>query len=118
MSSNRRIVTSEDQKQAVLEKIKQYEAKGFPEAGELHALIMQTDPSLCPRLWYGMPGYAKSKDSAVLFFFRKDKYITFGTTESIHITDNPDFIPYAFFAMNFGDEVQEKLIDTVKRAMK
>ena len=45
----------------------------------LHEIIMETAPELKPRLWYGMPGYAK--DGPVLVFFRKDAYGTFGITE-------------------------------------
>ena len=80
MSKDRRNVTSKDLMNEVFTKIKQYEDKDFPEAGRIHALIMKANPSLCPRLWYGMPGYAKTKDSAVLCFFRKDTLISFGIT--------------------------------------
>lgn len=85
MVTDRRSVTSEDLNQQVLAKIKQYEDTGFPEAGEIHKLIMTANPSLSPRLWYGMPGYAKTKDSAVLCFFRKDTLISFGISESANI---------------------------------
>lgn len=85
MPTGRRKVTSEDLKTEVLAKIKQYEDNNFPEGARIHELIIQTNPSLCPRLWYGMPGYAKTKDSAVLCFFRKDTLISFGITESANL---------------------------------
>jgi len=85
MSSNRRNATSEDLKNDVLAKIQHYAENGFPEALAIHKLIMQASPNLAPRLWYGMPGYAKTKDSAVLCFFRKDELISFGVTESTNL---------------------------------
>lgn len=118
MPTNRREVTSADLNKEVLDKIELYESKGFPEASRIHNIIMQTEPSLHPRLWYGMPGYAKTKDSAVLIFFRKHTFITFGVTDSIKITGDPSFIPTSWFAMKFDKSVEEKLIDTVKRATK
>lgn len=32
----------------------------------LHEIIMETAPELKPRVWYGMPVYAKSKSTPVL----------------------------------------------------
>ncbi|CAA0119871.1 Uncharacterised protein [Mycolicibacterium vanbaalenii] len=52
-------------------------------ASRLHEIIMKAAPELKPRLWYGMPGYAKSKSSPVICFFRvdADDYVSFGLTE-------------------------------------
>lgn len=85
MSKSKRNATSEDLASEVLTKITQYTQKGFLEAKQLHDIIMQANPDLKPRLWYGMPGYTKTKGSAVLCFFRKDALISFGVTESVDI---------------------------------
>jgi hypothetical protein len=37
----------------------------------LHALILRSAPALRPKVWYGMPGYAK--EGPVICFFRADK---------------------------------------------
>src|SRR5579864_2547897 len=47
----------------------------------LHAIVKASTPVLWPRLWYGMPAYAK--DGKVLCFFQsaakfKTRYATFG----------------------------------------
>src|SRR5207302_5532751 len=47
----------------------------------LHAIIKASAPGLSPRLWYGMPAYAK--DGKVVCFFQsaqkfKTRYATFG----------------------------------------
>ena len=50
----------------------------------LHALIKAIAPALLPRLWYGMPAYAKAgKGGKVVCFFQsasrfKTRYATFG----------------------------------------
>src|ERR1700739_2725162 len=40
-------------------------------AKRLHAIIKASAPALTPRLWYGMPAYAK--DDKVVFFFQDAK---------------------------------------------
>src|SRR5207237_4406723 len=45
----------------------------------LHAIIKASAPALSPKVWYGMPGYAK--DGKCVCFFRADKYMTFGFTQ-------------------------------------
>lgn len=53
-----------------------------PVIGErLHAIIKANAPSLSPKLWYGMPAYAK--DGKVVCFFQsaqkfKTRYASFG----------------------------------------
>lgn len=118
MATNRRNVTSEDLKAEVLDKIAHYADDGFPEAPRLHEVIMTANPALCPRLWYGMPGYAKTKDSAVLCFFRKDTLISFGFTEAVDISSvNPDaesMIPSAWYITEFDQAAEEKVAEIVR----
>lgn len=120
MTINRRNATSEDLKNEVLAKIKDYTEQGFSEAERLHELIMQANPSLCPRLWYGMPGYAKTKDSAVLCFFRKDMLISFGVTESVALdsldSTAPGMTPSAWYISELTTEAESVVSEVVKKA--
>jgi hypothetical protein len=56
----------------------------YREMGErIHAIIKTNAPTLTPRLWYGMPAYAKN--GKVICFFRsgekfKERYMTLGFT--------------------------------------
>lgn len=118
MPTNRKVVTSEEQKQAVLAKINDYTQKGFPEAKRLHEIIMAANPGLQPRLWYGMPGYAKTKDSAVLCFFRKDDLISFGITESVDVSmlsDEP-MVPSAWYITELTQATESQVNQIVTRA--
>jgi hypothetical protein len=118
MPTNRRNVTSEDLKNEVLAKIKEYENKDFPEASRIHELIMEANPSLCPRLWYGMPGYAKTKDSAVLCFFRKDTLISFGITESANIKNQDSIVPSAWYITQLDKATEAKISKVVAESTK
>ena len=56
----------------------------------LHAIIKAAAPELEPRLWYGMPAYAK--DGKVLCFFQsaqkfKTRYSTFGFSDKANLDD-------------------------------
>jgi uncharacterized protein YdhG (YjbR/CyaY superfamily) len=53
----------------------------------LHAVIKATAPALSPRLWYGMPAYAK--DGNMVCFFQpaqkfKTRYATLGFMAPTH----------------------------------
>lgn len=118
MVTNRRNITSEDLKNEVLEKINQYVQDGFAEAKRLHEVIMAAAPDLCPRLWYGMPGYARTKDSAVLCFFRKDTLISFGVTEAVDVSalngNDQSMIPSAWYILELDEEVEDKITGIVR----
>lgn len=120
MPTNRREVTSEDLKNEVLAKITQYTQNGFPEAQRLHEIIMDANPELCPRLWYGMPGYAKTKDGAVLCFFRKDALISFGVTESADMQSlgGGDIVPSAWYIVRLTKDAEQKISEVVAKSTK
>lgn len=64
----------------------------------LHAIIRASAPLLSPRLWYGMPAYAK--DGKVVCFFRgtqkfKERYMTLGFNDVANL-DEGHLWPVAF----------------------
>jgi len=65
---------------------------------QLHAIIKASAPVLSPRLWYGMPAYAK--DGNVVCFFCsgqkfKERYMTFGFNDTANL-DEGAMWPIAF----------------------
>lgn len=118
MSTNRRNMTGAEMQAEVVAKIAEFSEKNRPLAERLHQIITEAAPSLCPRLWYGMPGYAKTKDSAVLLFFREDeKYMTFGFTESVNVTPKSGtdlLMPCAWFFTDLDESTEQKLREIVK----
>src|SRR5467141_4927275 len=64
----------------------------------LHAIITASAPALAPKLWYGMPAYAK--DGKVVCFFQsaqkfKTRYATFGFSDAANL-DEGAMWPVAF----------------------
>lgn len=91
-------------------------------AARLHEVIVAAAPELQPRLWYGMPGYAKAKSSPVICFFRVDgdDYVTFGLTEKANLTpddDAPDrLIGSAWFLTGLDAATEAHIAQIVRRA--
>ncbi len=89
-------------------------------AERLHELIMETVPDLEPRLWYGMPGYAKSKSSPVLCHFRVDDgLMTFAITEKADLTPPPDattqLVESAWFVNGIDEATEARIVDVLRR---
>ncbi|MEO5964068.1 MAG: DUF1801 domain-containing protein [Candidatus Limnocylindrales bacterium] len=96
---------------------------GMPEPdrviGErLHALIEASAPGLSPKLWYGMPAYAR--DGKVVCFFQaaekfKTRYATFGFSDSANLDDGSVW-PTAFALAKLTAADEARIGELVKRA--
>src|SRR5207302_5174091 len=74
----------------VLAKIAEMREPDRTMAKRLHAIIKDSVPGLSPRLWYGMPAYAK--DDKVVCFFQaaakfKTRYATFGFSDKANLDE-------------------------------
>ena len=104
---------------ALLEKIAAMSEPHRTIGERLHALIMKTAPSLQPRLWYGLPGYAKN-GQVVCFFNTADIYMTFGLTEKAHhaveagATDQ--LMASAWFLTTLDEGTEAKIMEIVRKA--
>jgi uncharacterized protein YdhG (YjbR/CyaY superfamily) len=81
---------SEDDEAAVLAKIAEMTESDRAMAERLHAVIKSNAPALSPKLWYGMPGYAK--DGKVVCFFQSaqkfnSRYATLGFNDAANLDD-------------------------------
>jgi hypothetical protein len=76
----------------------------------LHAVIKASAPALSPRLWYGMPAYAK--EGKVLCFFRggdkfKERYMTLGFNDGANLDDGHMWpIAFALTGLTAVDEAR------------
>ena len=80
----------EDDERAMMAKIAELSPSDRDMAERLHEAITASAPGLSPKLWYGMPGYAK--DGKVLCFFQpadkfKSRYSTFGFNDGAKLDD-------------------------------
>jgi hypothetical protein len=87
-----------DGESAVLAKIAALPGPYRAMGERLHAIIKASAPALSPKLWYGMPAYAK--DGKVVCFFRgaevfKERYMTLGFSDQANL-DEGGLWPVAF----------------------
>jgi hypothetical protein len=84
----------------------------------LHAIIKSSAPALSPRLWYGMPAYAK--DGNVVCFFQgaqkfKTRYSTFGFSDKANL-DKGAMWPTAFALTELTAADEARIAALVKKA--
>ena len=88
-------------------------------AERLHAIIKASAPALSPRLWYGMPAYAK--DGKVVSFFQsaskfKTRYATFGFMHEANL-DEGAMWPIAFALKELTAAEEARIAALVKKAV-
>jgi uncharacterized protein YdhG (YjbR/CyaY superfamily) len=97
-----------DDATAVLDKIAEMEDSDRALAEKVHRVITDAAPGLAPRLWYGMPAYAK--DGKVLCFFQpakkfKSRYATLGFNDVAALDDGAMWpCAYALTTLTAADE--------------
>jgi uncharacterized protein YdhG (YjbR/CyaY superfamily) len=85
----------------------------------LHAIIKASAPVLSPKLWYGMPAYAK--DGKVVCFFQsaekfKTRYATFGFMHEANLDEGPMW-PTAFALKELTAAEEARISELVKKAV-
>jgi len=105
---------------AVLEKIDELLEPERTMAKRLHEIIKANAPSLSPKLWYGMPAYAK--DDKIVCFFQsaekfKTRYATLGFTDMANLDEGALFpVAYALKELNAAEEA--KISELMKKAVR
>lgn len=113
---------SKDEKntQAVLDKINEMPEHVRGVMQRMHDVIMAAAPDLKPRIWYGMPGYAKSSSSPVLVFFRNDELMNLGISEKATLkpAGGKDglLIPSAWYFEDLDDVTEKRVAEIVREA--
>ncbi|MDQ3950261.1 MAG: DUF1801 domain-containing protein [Gemmatimonadota bacterium] len=108
------------EERAVLAKIAEMPAPDRAMGERLHAIIKASAPGLSPKLWYGMPAYAK--DGNVVCFFQsaqkfKTRYATFGFSDKANL-DEGSLWPVAFAVKELTDTEEARISALVKKAVR
>ena len=106
-----------DEESAVLATIAAMQDRAIGE--RLHSIIKASAPTLSPKLWYGMPAYAK--DGKVVCFFRssqkfKERYMTLGFNDSANL-DEGNMWPIAFALKELTAAEEARIGALVKKAV-
>ena len=108
-----------DGESAVLAKIAEMPEPDRTMGKRLHAIIKASAPALSPRLWYGMPAYAK--DGKVVCFFQaaqkfKTRYATLGFSDKANL-DEGAMWPTAFALKGLTAAEEARIAALVKKAV-
>ena len=104
---------------AVLAKIAAMPEPDRAIAERLHAIIRASAPALSPRLWYGMPAYAR--DGKVVCFFQSaekfnTRYATLGFMHEANLDDGAMW-PTAFALKELTAAEEARIAALVKKAV-
>jgi hypothetical protein len=104
---------------AVLAKIATMAASDRKMGERIHAIIRASAPGLSPKLWYGMPAYAK--DGNVVCFFQdaqkfKTRYVTLGFSDKANL-DEGQMWPTAFALKDLTAADEARISALVKKAV-
>ncbi len=107
-----------DEEGAVLEKIAAMSPKDRAAAERIHRIVRTTAPQLAPRLWYGMPAYAK--DGKLICHFQdakkfKTRYPTLGFSDKANLDDGSMW-PVAYAVTELTPAVEARIAALVKQA--
>jgi hypothetical protein len=108
-----------DGERTVLAKIAEMPEPDRAMGERLHAIIKASAPALSPKLWYGMPAYAK--DGKVVCFFQgahkfKSRYATFGFDEAANL-DEGAMWPTSFALTELTAADEARIGALVKKAV-
>ncbi len=108
-----------DEESAVLAKIAELPEPDRTMGKRLHAIIKASAPALSPRLWYGMPAYAK--DGKVVCHFQaaqkfNTRYATFGFSDKASL-DEGAMWPTAFALNGLTAAEEARIAALVKKAV-
>jgi uncharacterized protein YdhG (YjbR/CyaY superfamily) len=112
-------VAKADGESAVLAKIAEMPEPDRVLGERLHAVIRASAPTLSPKLWYGMPAYAK--DGKVVCFFQsaqkfKTRYATFGFNAEANL-DEGTMWPTAYALTELTADDEARIGALVKKAV-
>ncbi len=105
--------------QAVLAKIATMAAPDRAMGERIHAIVKANAPGLTPRLWYGMPAYAKGGDIVCHFQDAakfKTRYATIGFSDNANL-DEGGMWPVAFALKKLTAADEARISALVKKAV-
>lgn len=109
---------SAEEEAAVVAKIAEMQDSDRVMAERIHAIVKENAPELAPKLWYGMPSYAR--DGKVVCFFQsaekfKARFATLGFSDQAHL-DEGTMWPTSYALTELTPEVEARIGALVKSA--
>lgn len=107
-----------EEAQSVVDKIAELSGDDKRIAEGIHELVLKHAPDLAPRLWYGMPAYAK--DGKVLCFVQpaskfKARYLTLGFQDVATLDDGAMWAT-SFAVAELGPDERRRIGELLRKA--
>ena len=105
-----KVAARADGESAVLAKIAELPKRDRALGERIHAVVKASAPALTPKLWYGMPAYAK--DGKIVCHFQsaqkfKTRYATFGFSDAANLDEGAMWpVAYALTKLTTADEAR------------
>jgi hypothetical protein len=115
-----RDMSSKDEKNLaqVTDKISKMDEPRRSVMQRVHDIIMAAAPTLKPRIWYGMPAYAKSASTPALVTVRNDERLNLAITEKadFRAADGADgkLMPAAWYFETVDEDTEKRIAEIVR----
>lgn len=116
-------MASKDEKNLaqVIEKIAKMDEPERSLVQRVHEVIMEAEPSLKPRIWYGMPAYARSASTPALVTLRNDDRVNLALTEKVELRPaggaDGTLMPAAWFFDSIDETTEKRIAEIVRLAV-
>lgn len=113
-------MSSKDEKNLaqVIDKISSMDEPRRSVMQRVHDIILTAAPSLKPRIWYGMPAYAKSASTPALVTLRNDERLNLAVTEkaTFRAAGGADgtLMPAAWFFETVDAMAEKRIVEIVR----
>ncbi|WAP52649.1 DUF1801 domain-containing protein [Arthrobacter sp. ATA002] len=113
-------MSSKDEKNLaqVIEKISKMEEPQREAMHRVHDIILTAAPTLKPRIWYGMPAYAKTASDPALVTLRNDERLNLAITEKAAFRPaggaDGSLMPAAWYFETIDDDTEKRITEIVR----
>ena len=113
-------MSSKDEKNLtqVLDKISKMEEPRRAVVKRVHDIIVATAPTLKPRIWYGMPAYAKTAGTPALVTLRNDERLNLAITEKAAFRPaggvDGALMPAAWYFETVDEDTEKRIAEIVR----
>ncbi|MFC5337137.1 DUF1801 domain-containing protein [Leucobacter denitrificans] len=105
----------------VIDKIAKMDEPRRSVVQRVHDVIMNTAPTLKPRIWYGMPAYAISASTPALLTLRNDERLNLAITEKAPFRAgggvDGKLMPTAWYFENVDEDTERRIADIVRSVL-
>lgn len=113
-------MSSKDEKNLtqVMDKISAMDEPRRSVMQRVHGIIVSAAPDLKPRIWYGMPAYAKSASAPALVTLRNDERLNLAITEKAPFRAaggrDGELMPAAWYFEDVDEDTEKRIAEIVR----